>query len=144
MASKNLGIQISVTPPLEEVGKAIRLIKLGAALQRGIQKFAFQVERFSKQQTPVDTGRLRASISTDIGNLYAKIAPHTVYAGWIHEGKMTRNGRTVYIKGRGRAHTPPGGKPFMELGLKQAKTSLSENEIINELNGEIRKAISYI
>lgn len=133
-----------VTPPFEKVGKAISLIKLGAALQTGIEKLGFGIERESKKQTPVDTGRLRASINTSIGKLQARIAPHVVYAGWIHEGKMNRGGQTIYIKGGGAAGTPPGGKPFMRLGKEAAFKSFGDDPIIKELNTEIRAGIASI
>lgn len=136
-------IGITVTPPLENVGKAISLIKLGAALQRGVEKFAFNIERESKKETPVDTGRLRSSIFTDIGTLRAKIAPNVIYAGWIHDGKMTRGGRTIFLKGRGRAGTPPGGKPFMALGEEKARAK-GEKEIISQLTTEINRNVVRI
>lgn len=132
-------LDIKITPPFEKVGRAFQLIKLGAALQRAIEMLAFQTERESKKATPVDTGRLRSSINTSIGTLQARIAPHTVYAGWIHEGKMNRGGRTIHIKGGGRAGTPPGGKPFMQIGLDNARGALKDREIIKEIEAEVMK-----
>jgi len=139
----NPTIQMEFRPDILKVRSAIGLIKLGAALQRGMTKFAFLIEGESKRETPVDTGRLRASISTDIGNLYARIAPHVAYAGWIHEGKMTRSGREIHIRGGGRAGTPPGGKPYMRLGLEKA-TDKGEKEIIDQLNAEVNSSLDKI
>lgn len=137
-------VSVQVNPSFQRVGKAISLIKLGAALQKGIEKLAFGVERFSKKQTPVDTGRLRSSINTSIGNFEARIAPHVSYAGWIHEGKMNRGGQTVYIQGGGKAGTPPGGKPFMRLGKEQAFKSFGDDPVVKELKTEIRAGIARI
>jgi phage gpG-like protein len=136
--------EISVTPPFEKVGKAIQLIKLGAALQRGIEKFAYAIERYSKIETPVDTGRLRASISTDIGNLYARISPHVVYAAWIHEGKRRGKNGMIYLKGGGRAGTPAGGKPFLLLGSERARQTMAGDEVVKELSAEIERSVSLI
>ena len=137
-------LQIKITPPLERVGKAIALIKLGAALQRGIEKFAFGIERYAKTETPVDTGRLRSSISTDIGTLRARVQPHVVYAGWIHEGKMSRGGKVIRIRGLGRAGTPPGGKPFMALGVQKAKQKFGDEPIVKELTAEVKKSVAKL
>lgn len=121
------GISVQVVPPFENVAKAINLIKLGAALQRGMQKFAYSIEAQSKKVTPVDTGRLRSSISTDIGNLYARIAPHTKYAGFVHEGTSKMVGR-----------------PYMQWGLEAAKEKAGESDIVNELSAEVESAIKKV
>lgn len=138
----NIQVNITVTPSFDKVGQAFKLIKLGAALQRGVEKLAFNVERNSKIETPVDTGRLRSSINTSIGRLQARIAPHVVYAGWIHEGRMTRLGRTVHIQGRGRAGTPSGGRPFMKTGLDRSLQSA--NDITEQVRAEIEKQLRVI
>lgn len=134
-------IDITVKPSFESLGRAFKLIQLGAALQRGIEKLAFSIEREAKIETPVDTGRLRSSINTSVGTLQARIAPHVVYAGWIHDGKMTRLGRSVFLKGLGRAGTPPGGKAFMQLGVDKSlrKFGTEQNDIVNEISVEIER-----
>lgn len=125
-------VDVKFNPALGTVRKAIRAIRLGAALQRYIERAAFTVEGKSKKETPVDTGRLRSSILTDIGTLRAQIAPHTVYAKWIHEGWMIRNGRRIEIKGLGKAGTPPGGKPFMKLGMEHAQKTVKPSKFIEK------------
>lgn len=119
-------LAITVTPSFDKVGKAISQIKLGKALQDAVAKFAFSVERESKKVTPVDTGRLRASIATDVGTLRATIAPHTNYAVFVHEG-------TRFMKGR----------PFMDWGLDKTKQT-STDEIVKELTAEIERNINKI
>ena len=71
---------------------------------KAIYKAGFKIQAESKKVTPVDTGRLRASISTDTGFLQAIISPHTDYAIYVHEG-------TRYMRKR----------PFMEKGLKSSE-----------------------
>ena len=105
--------------------------KLARGINVAIKKSIFQLEADTKPFVPVDTGRLRASIGGHGGgkifrNLYGAIFTNMKYASWIHEGKMRRNGRTIYLKGMGKARTPPGGKPFMELGAKKAKPEIEE------------------
>lgn len=116
-------IQITVSPAFQSVGQAFKLIQLGAVLQRAISRFAFLVERESKKVTPVDTGRLRASIATDIGNLRARIAPHTDYAGFVHEG-------TRFMPAR----------PFMLWGVETAKSdeAIFGNEIKIEIESKLK------
>ena len=131
-------INIQVKPSFRKLGSAFQLIRLGAALQRAISRYAFAIREGSVIETPVDTGRLRASIMVNLETLRAVIAPHTKYAEWIHEGKRfdPRSGRMVYIKGKGRAGTPPGGKPYMRLGLEKAERQ-RDRIIDKELRGEI-------
>lgn len=127
MADKGVAINIKITPSFEEIGKKFDKVNLTRAIQNVIDRFAFTVERKAKQEVPVDTGRLRSSITTDIGNLRARVAPHTDYAVFVHEG-------TRYMKGR----------PFMALGESMAETEIFGNrnqfelEIGKELDIELR------
>lgn len=117
-------ITIDIHPSLGAVGKAIASIKTGYALQKSIRKTAFLIERYSKRGTPVKTGRLRSSIGVDLGNLYARIAPHTNYAGFVHEG-------TRYMAAR----------PFMRWGLERALPEIPEDfkkEVEFEVESSLR------
>ena len=120
-------IKIKFNPSLERVGAAFSAIQLGARVQQKLEQFAFRTEAESKVVTPVDTGRLRASIGTDIGNLEAKIAPHTDYAGFVHWG-------TSRVRGR----------PFMLWGLQAASKEFSEDEFARYLDKEISDKLSQI
>lgn len=117
-------ITITVKPSFEEVAKRFDRIDLEKAIQEGIERFAFGIERYSKIRSPIDTGRLRASITTDIGNLRARIAPHVDYALFVHEG-------TKFMRSR----------PFMELGLGDAKTQLFQGGSNNPFTSAIMKEI---
>ena len=135
-----------ITLKIEGAEKALRKFKrippkLAKGINTAIRKSIFQIEGDVKPLVPVDTGRLRASIGGQGGgkifkNLYGALFTNVKYASWIHEGKMRRNGRTIYIKGMGKARTPVGGKPFMKLGVKKA-----EPEIERYFKKEIDKAI---
>ena len=76
-------------------------------LSNAIKKSAFLVETRAKEVTPVDTGRLRASITTAISGPEAIIAPHTEYAIFVHEGVGGRRPR-----------------PFMRWGVEQAEPDI--------------------
>lgn len=78
--------------------------KVAKILQNVIYKGSLLVERFGKQNAPVDTGRLRASISTDIHPLTATTSTNTNYARYVHDG-------TRYMRGR----------PFMTDAAKSAE-----------------------
>lgn len=87
----------------DEVGRKLKNVDIPNASQQGLEAYAFMVERGAKISAPVDTGRMRASITTDIGNMRAVVAPHVDYAIFVHEG-------TKFMK----------GIPFMAIGLSQA------------------------
>ena len=76
---------------------------LNSELTNAIKKSALLIEAESKPLTPVDTGRLRGSIKSDIKKLEAKIAPHVNYSVYVHQG-------TRYMKGR----------PFLKQGMEKA------------------------
>lgn len=99
--------------------KAPKLVK--SALGAILKKSSFLVERESKKLTPVDTGRLRASIFTTILPFKAIVQPKTNYAIFVHEG-------TKFMRGR----------PFMQQGLDKAKSQI--DRIINkEINQVLKK-----
>ena len=136
-------VSVSVTPTFQAIGRAFRSINIARGIQKAIEAYAFIIESEAKKETPVDTGRLRASIGTSIYPLRAVIGPYVKYAEWIHEGKMIRGGRLIRIKGRGRAGTPPGGKPYMKLGETHA--AIHKNKIIGkELENEIHSAFRIL
>lgn len=92
------------------------------ALNTGLEKSAFLVERESKIKTPVDTGRLRASIFTTLRPLVATVMPKTNYAVFVHEG-------TTRMRAR----------PYMTEGLEAAMS-----EIKRVMNDEINKGLVKI
>lgn len=101
---------LNFKPTFQAVSKAFMDIAAGFRLQEELEKFAYSVEREAKKVTPVDTGRLRASISTDVGPLMARIAPHTNYALFVHEGHRSRGGSS-FVRPR----------PFLTTGFEVAR-----------------------
>ena len=104
-------IQISVKN-MDKLTKGLERFPnlLREAISRTIRASAFYVEAEAKPVTPVDTGRLRASIGADkIEPFEAIISPHTDYAIFVHEG-------TRYMRKR----------PFMLWGSKKARPLIQQ------------------
>ena len=96
---------VEVKPTFQKVGKGFSNIskRLPGALQKSLESFAYTVEGESKRVSPVDTGTMRRSIGTTMGNLQATIKPNVYYAGFVHWGTYKMRAR-----------------PFMEWGVKKA------------------------
>jgi HK97 gp10 family phage protein len=80
-----------------------------------LMKSGYRVERAAKKETPVDTGRLRASISVSSmlalrAEPHVVISPHTNYAIYVHEG-------TRYMKAR----------PFMTKGYEASRKQIQSD-----------------
>lgn len=121
-----VNISVKVNPSFEDVGRKFRSVDIQKASQEGLTEFAFLTERFAKISSPIDTGRLRASIVTDIGNMQAKIGPHVDYAIYVHEG-------TRYMKAR----------PFLSIGYSQAEMKLfsGKSPFVSSLEREFDQKI---
>ena len=87
-------------------------------MSKAVKKSAFLIEAESKPVTPVDTGRLRASISSQIMPLTATIAPHTDYAIYVHEGTYKMRERP--FMGWGTEKAKPHIERFFEQAVKTA------------------------
>lgn len=118
-------VRITFKPSLSKLAGKFGNIKVQNFLQAKIKELAFLVEREAKQVTPVDTGRLRASIRVlpVIRPLEQVIQPHTDYAIYVHEG-------TRYMRGR----------PFMYWGAKTAVQGL-EAKLSKDLDSLIARKI---
>lgn len=105
----DINVKITFKPSLNELANKFGNIKVQNFLQTEIRKLAFSVEGEAKQVTPVDTGRLRASVRVlpMVRLLEAVIQPHTDYAFYVHEG-------TKYMRAR----------PFMYWGAMSAVEGL--------------------
>lgn len=116
-------IFVEITPDLDKLASKFGTIDVGSFLERIIVKFAFMIEGEAKRVTPVDTGRLRASISTSQYGMRAVVAPHTNYAFFVHEG-------TRRMKSR----------PFMKWGVERASRGL-ETLMVKDLTKHIEEKI---
>jgi len=94
-------IKISIQPSFSQVAQAFMRQDIRGFLAKEVNRLAASVERFSKQLTPVATGRLRASI----GFTPAKLFPQTVvktgtsYAIYVHEGTRFMRARPFMKEG---------------------------------------------
>jgi HK97 gp10 family phage protein len=113
-----IGIKLDV----EKVTKGLNILEedLKSAIGTAISKSALTIEGQSKTNSPVDTGRMRSSIFSDIHPLTASIMPNVSYAVFVHFG-------TRYMKAR----------PFMYDALDQKK-----GEITDIFEREIEKAVA--
>lgn len=73
--------------------------KVQKAIGNVVKKVAFLIEREGKIRSPVDTGRLRASIATDIHPLTATVQTNTKYAVFVHEGTRFMTARPFMAQG---------------------------------------------
>lgn len=55
-------------------------------VQRELADSANSIEEQAKNNAPVDTGRLRASITADVKGLEANIGTDVEYASYVHDG----------------------------------------------------------
>jgi len=138
-----LRMKVTLKPDINRLAGALEGVDWVGVKRQIAETIAFQIERYAKQATPVDTGRLRASIvvSSPGGgkSIRTTIGPHVKYAGWIHSGRMYRSGRLVTIRGRGKAGTPIGGMPFMRIGTNLALAKLSGIPVASRLHSELRR-----
>jgi HK97 gp10 family phage protein len=80
----NISITIDASKFSRWLGQAPQ--KVAGAITNILTKVSLVVERGAKIKSPVDTGRMRASIATDLRPTMAVIQPHTNYAIFVHEG----------------------------------------------------------
>lgn len=79
-------------------------------LQQDIEKAALTLEKNAKQNCPVDTGKLRASITTEVGNLEAEVGTNVEYALYVEFGTSKQS-----------------AQPFMRPALDKAITQLNRD-----------------
>ena len=87
-------------------------------LQKNIEDAALLLERNAKQNCPVDTGKLRASITTEVGKFEAEVGTNVEYAQCVEFGTSKQS-----------------AKPFMRPALDKAITQLNK-DIAKTLGGK--------
>jgi len=114
-------ITYTVKPSVQKLANVFGKMDFKAFLRKETEKLAFATERFGKQLTPVDTGRLRASIgvSSLIGVVGHMVSTSVSYSVYVHEG-------TRYMRAR----------PFLKKGLDFAIQNL-DGKIASRLDKEI-------
>jgi len=124
---------LSIRIDLSEFNRTFDLKEkqVGYAIQKILRDGSVIVERLMKQKAPVRTGRLRASISSDIqtaiGRMRATISPHVKYALFINSGTKESPGRYVPSIGKRLVNPPEGMHPgvkathFIERTEREAR-----------------------
>ena len=88
------------------------------AIERGLEAIGLTAEGHAKKETPVDTGRLRNSISHAVEDKSAYIGTNVEYAPYIELGARGRQGKHM-LQRAATEHTAE-YKKLMEDSMKNA------------------------
>ena len=94
------------------------LAALKNAKKRGLEAVGLTAEGYAKKDTPVDTGRLRNSISHETDDDAAYIGTNVEYAPYVELGARGRQG--VHMLQRAATEHADEYKQIMEDALKNA------------------------
>ena len=94
------------------------LSALDKAIERGLEAIGLTAEGYAKKETPVDTGRLRNSISHAVEDKSAYIGTSTSYAPFVELGSRGRDGKHM-LQRSATEHTAE-YKKLMEESMKNA------------------------
>ena len=94
------------------------LSKMEKAIERGLEAIGLTAEGHAKKETPVDTGRLRNSISHTVEDRAAYIGTNVEYAPYVELGARGRAGRHM-LQRAASEHTDK-YKQLMEDSMKNA------------------------
>jgi len=92
-------------------------------LSEGIKKITLWLERLVMMSTPVDTGRLRSSITSEVQPLYGKVGTIVEYSFMVEHGTRYMEARHVT---EGSSTRILGKGPF-QYALEQLKDKLPEH-----------------
>jgi HK97 gp10 family phage protein len=118
-----MNIEMKITPTFEKLGKAFNRAgkDVNKAMMNMLEEYARYTERYAKQVTPVDTGRLRTSIGYEMGNMEARVGTHNVkYATFVHEGTSKMRAR-----------------PFLKWGFEFAGRKFTDKSFASRLDKEL-------
>ena len=94
------------------------LAALERAKRRGLEAIGLTAEGYAKRETPVDTGRLRNSISHATDDEAAYIGTNVEYAPYVELGARGRQG--VHMLQRAATEHADEYKQIMEDAMKNA------------------------
>ena len=94
------------------------LAALESAKRRGLEAIGLTAEGYAKRETPVDTGRLRNSISHATDDEAAYIGTNVEYAPYVELGARGRQGK--HMLQRAATEHADEYKQIMEDALKNA------------------------
>ena len=100
----------------DNTGEALAALK--RAKRRGLEAIGLTAEGYAKRETPVDTGRLRNSISHATDDEAAYIGTNVEYAPYVELGARGRQG--VHMLQRAATEHTDEYKQIMEDALKNA------------------------
>lgn len=119
------------------------------AMEMGVRRSLFVIERQAKLETPVSTGRLRSGFRIKVRGLQGTIFNRVKYALFVHEGTephiiLPVIKKALWWKGADHPvkkvnHPGTASNPFMERALK--KTRNIRDDIFQE---EIQKALEKV
>ena len=70
--------------------------KIDTSLEKDILKCCLKVEADAKKKSPIDTGRLRASLTHEVRNMIGKVGTNVEYAPFVEFG-TSRMGAKPYL-----------------------------------------------
>jgi phage gpG-like protein len=88
------------------------------AIERGLEAIGLTAEGYAKKETPVDTGRLRNSISHAVDDKAAYIGSNVEYAPYVELGSRGRDGK--HMLQRAAAEHSSEYKRLLEDSMKNA------------------------
>ena len=88
------------------------------AIERGLEAIGLTAEGYAKKNTPVDTGRLRNSISHAVEDKAAYIGSNVEYAPYVELGSRGRDGKHM-LQRAATEHTAE-YKKLLEDSMKNA------------------------
>ncbi len=94
------------------------LSALDKAVERGLEAIGLTAEGYAKKETPVDTGRLRNSISHAVEDKSAYIGTNVEYAPYVELGARGRQG--VHMLQRSATEHTDEYKKLMEESMENA------------------------
>ena len=94
------------------------LSAMGKAIERGLEAIGLTAEGHAKKETPVDTGRLRNSISHAVEDKAAYIGTDVEYAPYVELGARGREGK--HMLQRAAAEHTDEYRRLMEDSMKNA------------------------
>ena len=94
------------------------LSKMEKAIERGLEAIGLTAEGHAKKETPVDTGRLRNSISHATDKEAAYIGTNVEYAPYVELGSRGRDGKHM-LQRAATEHTAE-YKRLLEDSMKNA------------------------
>lgn len=102
----NIDIKIKNLPQIRAAFRRAPFL-MTKYLNIAIAQSIYSLKADSQRNTPVDTGRLRASTYTQLGNLRGEVGTNVNYDVYVHEG-------TKYMRGR----------PYLRMAADQNKDNI--------------------